>query len=125
MPNAADKHITFGKHKRMSKKDRQARTAAARLAKNLSQSTTSLNTALPDNPGSDADDNKENDGIDTSGPSRYAHCPSTVEEYNSAHASESTEEPEDLAEETIPDITVEALDEFDSDGYDSEEEYYR
>ncbi|KAH7871962.1 uncharacterized protein C8R40DRAFT_1053615 [Lentinula edodes] len=48
-----------------------------------------------------------------------------VEEYNSAHASESTEEPEDLAEETIPDITVEALDEFDSDGYDSEEEYYR
>ncbi|KAJ4477651.1 hypothetical protein C8J55DRAFT_515169 [Lentinula edodes] len=44
-----------------------------------------------------------------------------VEEYNSAHASQSTEEPEDLAEETIP----EALDEFDSDGHDSEEEYYR
>ncbi|KAJ3813875.1 hypothetical protein F5876DRAFT_73496 [Lentinula aff. lateritia] len=72
MPNAAEKHITFGKHKHMLKKDRQARTAAARLARNLSQTTTSLNTALPDNPGSDADDNKENDGIDTSGPSRYA-----------------------------------------------------
>ena len=58
----------------MLKKDGQACTAAARLARNLAQTVDYhllppvliLNIAIPDNHESDADNSKENNDIDTS-----------------------------------------------------------